>query len=89
MDSPRTRRAHRRDRLSRRSRHGACERSRVCLQAAERRARVEEITGLIRDQIADDERTAFEAPLDEIDLIAVTTNLHIQIHRQRRARGGP
>lgn len=49
-------------------------------QQEQRRA---DIIQLVKEQLFDQEHDAMEAPLDEIDLIALTRNVHIQIHRRR------
>lgn len=53
------------------------------LSAGEREERYQELVRQIKEQIFDEQQTAMEAPLDEIDLIAYPRRVHAEIHRRR------
>lgn len=53
------------------------------LTANQREQRYNELIRLIKEQIFDEQRRAMQAPLDEIDLIALPQRVHADIHRRR------
>jgi len=55
------------------------------LSAPQKKAAEEELINLIKEQAMDRQKQETERPLPEVDLIAVTERVHIEIHRRRQA----